>query len=483
MNQDQNKYTHTYAKQLIDLCSLVKISPLKNMTLVSLNQPLLEQLGLDPDWFDADTLISDFANPNSHWNSSSVAQKYGGHQFGSWNPDLGDGRGLLLGEVNDNNGKHWDLHLKGAGPTPYSRSADGRAVLRSTIREYLASEALHHLGIPTSRALCLLTSKEPIYREQVETGAMLIRACQSHIRFGHFEYYYHTKQHDRLERLFNYCFEHHFTEEARADNKHLAMLESIVLSTANLIAQWQAYGFNHGVMNTDNMSIHGITFDYGPYAFLDDFNPEFICNHSDHTGRYAFDQQPGIALWNLNALAHAFIPYVSVEQLQTCLARYEPQLQQAYAQKMRLKMGLLEEYDDDDTLLGEWLILLQTEKLDYSLSMRQLSQIEDNPSVISDFIVDRPRFDKFYLNYQQRLQQEKASPIVRKTTMNQHNPKFILRNYLAQSVIEKAESGDFTEFNTLLDVLRTPYAENKQAEHFAAQPPSWGKHLEISCSS
>lgn len=483
MIQDQDKYTHTYAKQLKELCSLVKISPLKNATLASLNQPLLDQLGLNPTWFNADTLIADFANPDSHWNILSVAQKYGGHQFGGWNPDLGDGRGLLLGEVKDGDNKRWDLHLKGAGPTPYSRSADGRAVLRSTIREYLASEALHHLGIPTSRALCLITSKEPVYREKAEHGAMLIRACQSHIRYGHFEYYYHTKQHDRLTRLFDYCFEHHFVEESQATNKHLAMLKTIVLSTANLIAQWQAYGFNHGVMNTDNMSIHGITFDYGPFAFLDDFDPQFICNHSDHAGRYAFDQQPGIALWNLNALAHAFIPYATVDELQTCLALYETELQQVYAQKMRTKMGLVQEKEADHELLGQWLAILQTEKLDYTLSMRHLSQISTNPSLIRDNVVDITAFDTFANTYQQRFEQEDTDTSERLAMMNQHNPKFILRNYLAQSAIEQAEQGSFAEFEALLEVLRSPYDENTQAQHFAAPPPNWGKHMEISCSS
>jgi uncharacterized protein YdiU (UPF0061 family) len=483
MIRDQSKYTHTYAKQLKELCSLVKISPLKNAKLAHLNQPLLAQLELEPQWFNADTLINDFGNPNSHWNKLSVAQKYGGHQFGGWNPDLGDGRGLLLGEVNDTQGKHWDLHLKGAGPTPYSRSADGRAVLRSTIREYLASEALHYLGIPTSRALCLITSEEAVYREKVENGAMMIRACQSHIRFGHFEYYYHTQQHDRLERLFNYCFEHHFVKEANATNKYLAMLENIVLSTAELIAQWQAYGFNHGVMNTDNMSIHGITFDYGPYAFLDDFDPQFVCNHSDHTGRYAFDRQPGIALWNLNALAQAFVPYATIDEIQACLALYEPRIQQAYAHKMLAKMGLTEEKDEDHELLGKWLNLMQAEKLDYTLSMRQLARIEANPAIIRDNVTDISRFDTFFQHYQHRLQQEKITPCERKEIMNQHNPKFILRNYLAQSVIEKAEQGSFAEFESLLSVLQTPYSENPNAEHLSAPPPDWGKHLEISCSS
>ena len=483
MIQDQSKYTHTYAKQLQELCSLVKVSPLKNAKLAYLNQPLLDQLGLEPGWFEADRLISDFANPESHWNKHSVAQKYGGHQFGGWNPDLGDGRGLLLGEVSDPQNNRWDLHLKGAGPTPYSRAADGRAVLRSTIREYLASEALHHLGIPTSRALCLITSDEAVYREQVESGAMLIRACQSHIRFGHFEYYYHTKQYERLEQLFNYCFEHHFLEESGADNKYLAMLKSVVLSTADLIALWQAYGFNHGVMNTDNISIHGLTFDYGPYAFLDDFNPQFICNHSDHSGRYAFDQQPGIGLWNLNALAQAFIPYISVEDIQTCLGLYEPRLQHSYASKMLNKMGLIEVQDGDHELLGAYLGILQAEKLDYTLSMRQLSVIEQDPSLISDGVIDRPAFDIFYNQYKQRLKQEPTTSSERAHIMNQHNPKFILRNYLAQSAIEQAEQGNLAEFEALLGVLKTPYAENTDAAYFAKPPPAWGKHLEISCSS
>ena len=481
--QDQKQFIHTYAEQLGDLCSAVAISPLKNAKVAHINAPLLEQLGINPEWLSSDKLIEDFANPQSQWNKNAVAQKYGGHQFGGWNPDLGDGRGLLLAATIDRFNCHWDLHLKGAGPTPYSRSADGRAVLRSTIREYLASEALHHLGIPTSRALCLLTSDEMVYREQPEKGAMLIRACQSHIRFGHFEYFYHSKQHDRLERLFDYCFEHHFVDEAASEKKHLAMLENIIISTADFIADWQAFGFNHGVMNTDNMSIHGITFDYGPYAFLDDFDPGFICNHSDHSGRYAFDKQPGIALWNLNALAHAFLPYAKVDELQQSLSLYEPRLQQSYAKRMRTKMGLRKEKEEDHALLGEWLNLLQAEKRDYTLSMRLLSEIETNSSSVREQFIDIKRIDHFIEKYLSRVQQEDQNPEQRSNMIKRKNPKFILRNYLAQSVIENAEQGEFSLFEQLLSVLRSPFDEHHDLEHLASLPPDWGKQLEISCSS
>ena len=476
---------HSYATQLGDLGALTKPLGVANPKLVEVNHTLRDALQLPASGFTQSSIMSMLFDNTSSFTKHSFAQKYGGHQFGGWNPDLGDGRGLLLGDVKDKNGQRWDLHLKGAGPTPYSRFADGRAVLRSTLREYLASEALHHMGIPTSRALCLITSDEPVYREKQERAAMMIRVSQSHIRFGHFEYFYHSGQLDKLEKLFAYCLEHHFKSCANAKNPHLAMLERIVLDTASLIAKWQAFGFNHGVMNTDNMSIHGITFDFGPYAFLDDFDPKFVCNHSDHQARYAFEEQPGIGLWNLNALAHAFTPYLSIEEIKLALGNYESQLLSEFSQLMHQKLGLFTPSPSTAELVNGWLDLVSQDKRDYHISFRLLCEINEhqlNPQLVNHFI-QREAAQSWLSQYQQTLLEQGVPVEERQNRMRQVNPEYVLRNYQAQLAIDAAEDGDFSRFKTFLHVLQQPFESKPEYADFAKPPPDWGKHMEISCSS
>ncbi|MDO6840791.1 YdiU family protein [Paraglaciecola chathamensis] len=476
---------HSYATQLGDLGALTKPLSVANPQLIEVNHTLRETLQLPASWFTQSSIMSMLFGNTSSLTKHSFAQKYGGHQFGGWNPDLGDGRGLLLGEAKDQQGNPWDLHLKGAGPTPYSRFADGRAVLRSTLREYLASEALHHMGIPTSRALCLITSDEPVYREKQEKAAMMLRVSQSHIRFGHFEYFYHNGELDKLEKLFDYCFERHFSDCLQTESPHLAMLEKIVTDTATLIAKWQAFGFNHGVMNTDNMSIHGITFDFGPYAFLDDFDPKFVCNHSDNQGRYAFEQQPGIGLWNLNALAHAFTPYLSIEQIKSALSQYEPRLMAEFSQLMRQKLGLYENNHTTAELVNRWLDLVSQDKRDYHISFRLLCDIDEqgaHPKLVDHFI-QREAAQSWLTQYQQAIRAQGTDTQERQAQMRKVNPAYVLRNYQAQLAIDAAEQGDFTHFRTLLQVLQQPFKSKPEYAEFAKPPPDWGKHMEISCSS
>ncbi|WJG09634.1 protein adenylyltransferase SelO [Aliiglaciecola sp. LCG003] len=476
-------FDHSYAKNLTALVTPMTVSPLSEPQLQLYNQPLAEQLELDPSFSEQSHLFTQLFSSQGALNQHAVAQKYGGHQFGGWNPELGDGRGLLLAEVVTHAGQRWDLHLKGAGKTPYSRFGDGRAVLRSTIREYLASEALHHLGIPTSRALCLVSSSEPVYREKQETGAMLIRACQSHLRFGHFEYFYHSKQLDKLDALFEYALQYHFSACREHANPHQEMLRQVVLSTADMIAKWQSFGFCHGVMNSDNMSIHGITFDFGPYAFLDNFDSQYICNHSDHGGRYAYDQQPGVALWNLNALAHSFTPYLSIDEIKHVLAEYEPRLLDQYASLMRLKLGLHQPQEDDLELVNGWLSMLEQDKRDFSQSFRLLCNQAISENQFVDHFIDRQRAKDWFVQYRSRLAIETLSAESRQLQMQQVNPKYILRNYLAQIAIDRAEEGDFSECEQLLKVLANPFDEQNNFQSYAATPPSWGQDMEISCSS
>lgn len=475
----------TYASQLPDLVSAVAVTAFAEPKLLAYSAETAALIQLPAEFFSQADAAEYLSGKKLFAGSKAVAQKYAGHQFGQYNPELGDGRGLLLGDVKGVDGKNYDLHLKGAGRTPYSRFGDGRAVLRSSIREFLASEAMYHLGIPTSRALSLVGSTEPVQRETMEQGAMLIRVCPSHIRFGHFEHCFYTGDKDQLKRLVDFTVQQHFPDCQQAQNPALAMLQQVVIRTAELISQWQAVGFNHGVMNTDNMSILGISFDYGPYAFLDDYQPGYICNHSDHSGRYAFDEQPGIGLWNLNALAHALSPLIEVEQLRAALALYEPALVNHYMSLMGTKLGLTTQQPTDRALIGQWLALLQLQKQDYTLSFRRLANFSEDSmgSSVRDHMLDVAAFDQWAALYRARLASEPGTAAERKALMNSVNPLYILRNYLAQQAIEAAEQGDTAPLHQLLQVLKQPYLQQQGKESFAAPPPDWGKAMSISCSS
>jgi len=295
--------------------------PFDNPKLIHFNKKLAELLGF-PKSLNAEDLVPYINGNKAFKNSTPLSMAYAGHQFGSWVPQLGDGRGILLGQLQTKDGL-MDLHIKGAGKTPYSRFGDGRAVLRSTIREYLCGEAMHHLGIPSSRSLIMIGSDEPVFRETTEFGAMMVRVAKTHIRFGHFEYLMHNKKSEFIPILLDHVIENYFPELKNSKDAYTDLFEKIVHSTARLIAKWQAFGFAHGVMNTDNMSILGETFDFGPFGFLDDYNPGFICNHSDHGGRYAFNNQPSIGLWNCHALAAALKDHIEIERTKEIINSYE----------------------------------------------------------------------------------------------------------------------------------------------------------------
>ena len=472
--------------------SRVPVQPLRGARWAAVSPAAAALLGLDSAAVRSDANLQR-CNGMVPGDELPLAMVYSGHQFGSYNPRLGDGRALLLGEI-EHGGQRFEIQLKGAGATPYSRQGDGRAVLRSSIREFLCSEAMHGLGIPSTRALALLTSDEPVYREQVETGAMLLRVSPSHIRFGSFEYFSHTQQHDALRTLADFVLQHHYAECLAAADPYAEFFAQVVQRTARLIAHWQAVGFAHGVMNTDNMSILGETFDYGPFGFLDDYNPAFICNHSDYSGRYAFEQQPAIGLWNCNALAHALVPLVPVEPLRAALQQYQPVLEAEYMARMRAKLGLKTQQDGDEQLVSELLALMQQSATDYTIFFRRLCDFSrsggssdncsDNNSALRDMFVDREAFDVWAEHYIARLAAEQDDDAARCARMQRVNPKYVLRNYLAQQAIEKAQHhDDFSEVENLLQVLQDPFAEHERFDHYAALPPGWGKQLEISCSS
>ncbi len=447
-------------------------------------------LGLPADWWQREgwNALQVFSG-NAVWDGMQpLASVYSGHQFGVWAGQLGDGRALWMGEMQTPNGP-MELQLKGAGLTPYSRMGDGRAVLRSSIREFLCSEAMHGLGIPTTRALCMTGSARlPVRREEIETAAVLTRAAPSFIRFGHFEHFAHHDQHAQLRRLADFVIEHHYPECADAAQPHAALLEAVARKTAELMADWQAVGFCHGVMNTDNMSILGLTIDYGPFGFLDQFDPGHICNHTDHQGRYAYARQPNVGFWNLHALAQAMLPLIG--DTDTALAALEPYktaFPQALMVRMRAKLGLQRSEDADRELVDDLLKLMAADKADFTITFRRLAGFiieagADNAPV-RDMFIDRAAFDAWAQRYSERLRQEGSSDAERRLAMNRVNPRFVLRNHLAEVAIRQSKMGDFSEVQRLLNVLSRPFDEQSESAAYAGFPPGWAQSIEVSCSS
>ena len=416
--------------------------------------------------------------------SRPLASVYSGHQFGQWAGQLGDGRAILLGETQAG----LEIQLKGAGRTPYSRMGDGRAVLRSSIREFLCSEAMHGLGIPTSRALCVTGSDARVRREEIETAAVVTRVAPSFIRFGHFEHFSHTNQHDQLKTLADYVVDRYYpacrTSIKFNANPYANLLEQVSERTAATIAQWQSVGFCHGVMNTDNMSILGLTIDYGPFQFLDVYVPGHICNHSDTGGRYAFNKQPNIAYWNLYALGQALLPLIGDQELTVAaLESYKTVFPQAFEARLRAKLGLLEARDSDRSLIESTLKLLAKDAVDYTIFWRRLSDhIAGAPmDRVRDLFLDRAAFDTWSIVHSERIgdeNRESAAKLMLKT-----NPKFVLRNHLGEQAIRQAKLKDFSGVATLLKLLESPCDEHPGFEAYAGFPPDWAAGIEISCSS
>lgn len=463
----------------------VTATPLRRPYWVHVNQTMAKKIGLSDEKLRNDACLEIFSGANTINDIPSLAMVYAGHQFGGFSPQLGDGRGLLLGQLQLDDGI-LDVHLKGAGKTPYSRFGDGRAVLRSSIREYLAGEAMYHLGIPSSRALCLTASHDPVARETIETAAMVTRLAKTHIRFGHFEYFHSQGMHAQVKQLADHLIQQFLPEHEHKADQYQALFHYTVKHTALMIAKWQSVGFAHGVMNTDNMSMIGETLDYGPYAFLDDYDPEFICNHSDNKGRYAFEQQPSIGLWNLNVLAHSLSSLMDKETLSSTLSEYEPILVDHYAELMRKKFGWENTHSSDHQICAKMLHLLTQDKVDYTLFFRRLSHflVDDNNSEIAELFQQKDKWQQWQKDYQERLTLETRSETERHTAMQQANPKFVLRNYLLQIAIEKAQNDeDFSEIDRLMTIMQSPFDEQPENESYAAPPPSWGKSLCISCSS
>jgi protein adenylyltransferase len=389
----------------------------------------------------------------------------------------------LLGDLQTPAGTQ-EIQLKGAGRTPYSRMGDGRAVLRSSIREFLASEAMHGLGIPTTRALCVTGSDAPVRREEIETAAVVTRTSPSFIRFGHFEHFSYSNQHARLKVLADHVIDRFYPACREATQPYAALLEAVSERTAHLMAAWQSVGFCHGVMNTDNMSILGLTIDYGPFQFLDAFDPGHICNHSDPQGRYAYNKQPNIAYWNLFCLGQALLPLIDEqEQALAALESYKTVFPQALEARMRNKLGLDEVQADDRELIESTFKLLAANKVDYTIFWRRLCGFtpQSGHEPVRDLFFDRESFNAWAQQYSERV--AVVDQAARANLMLKSNPRFVLRNHLGEEAIRAAKLKDFSGVNTLLGLLQAPFDEHPGHDSFADFPPDWASSIEISCSS
>lgn len=426
------------------------------------------------------------------------AALYGGHQFGVWAGALGDGRAIVLGEVTTAAGRPWELQLKGAGRTAFSRFADGRAVLRSTIREFLASEALDALGIPTTRALAMIASDEPVVRETVESAAIVLRLAPSFVRFGSFEIFAAREQTEALRALADYVIERFFPDCGSGEDRDARWFASLVERTARLMADWQTAGFMHGVMNTDNFSILGLTLDYGPYGFMEAYAPGHICNHTDQLGRYAYDRQPSVGLWNCYALANALATLIEPSVLEGILAGYGPAFRTAYGERMRAKLGLADARDGDDELVASLLAAMARGKADFTRTFRALADLRTpaEAAAAGNETLPRAHREGAFLTlggtaeaaawldrYIARLEAERVPAPERATAMLRVNPRIVLRNHLAQEAIEAAEAGDDAPVRRLLAALRRPYDDDPAVAAYDRLAPGDRPPVEVSCSS
>jgi uncharacterized protein YdiU (UPF0061 family) len=457
----------------------VKSTPLKNPMLLHTNLDLLTRLELDPRELEKPSFTR-FLNGDLDFEGLIFSSTYySGHQFGYYVPRLGDGRAIMLGEVENSKGEHFELQLKGAGLTPFSRMGDGKAVVRSSIREYLASAHLKALNIPTTEALAIIYGSDDVYREEVEKAAIVLRVSESFLRFGHFQYFANTNQDSELKKLVDFTIENYFSEFADHPNRYVLFFQSVVKKTAKLFAGWQSVGFAHGVLNTDNMSILGLTIDYGPFGFIDHFDLDHICNHSDHEGRYSFGNQPPIGMWNLEQLGMGLKDFIKEEDLKRTLDTYPQIFHVEYRQLLKNKLGLYKSLASDEDFLKKTLNMLVSTKLDYTQFFRELSHYQTSKTLS---FASSPELTEFLIQYEVRLSLEETSSLDRKNKMLATNPKFILRNYLAQIAIENYDHNPQTLAN-IFEVLSHPFLEWSEFDEWSRPAPIKYKNLSVSCSS
>jgi len=501
------------------------VSPQKplNPTLIHVSLEMAELLGLNEDDIISEAFLEFVSGSNILKDTNPYAMCYGGHQFGNWAGQLGDGRAINLTEV-EHNKKRWALQLKGAGKTPYSRSADGLAVLRSSIREHLCSEAMHYLGVPTTRSLSLSLSGDKVLRDIMydghvayEKGAIVCRVAPCFIRFGNFEIFASRGDIETLQTLTNYTIKEFYPEiESGSKEGYIAFFSEVVNNTMEMIVHWQRVGFVHGVMNTDNMSIHGLTIDYGPYGWLEDYDPEWTPNTTDkQIKRYRFGNQPQIALWNLYQLANALFPLVKeTEPFLEILENFDVEYKQKYSSMMRDKLGLKEQFESDKKLISDLHKTLKLTETDMTIFFRNLANVKKSMEITEDLTFLEPVMEAFYkpeeladtfykpeeienvvdVNwriwfkaYFDRLKLEELSDLERKAEMNKVNPKYVLRNYMAQLVIDEADKGDYSLLDEVHRMLKQPYNEQPGFQKWFSKRPEWARDKVgssmLSCSS
>ena len=467
--------------------------PLPAPYVVGISSEVAELLGLPPALLESPEFAEIFAGNRPLPGAEPLAAVYSGHQFGVWAGQLGDGRAHLLGGLRNDLG-HWEIQLKGAGKTPYSRGADGRAVLRSSIREFLCSEAMAGLGVPTTRALCVIGADYPVRREAIESAAVVTRVAPGFVRFGSFEHWASRDKPLELQQLADYVIDTFRSECRTAANPYDALLRDVSRRTGELMAQWMTVGFMHGVMNTDNMSILGLTLDYGPFGFMEAFDVGHVCNHSDHQGRYTYRNQPHVGQWNLYCLADAFLPLIQDSQQARAAIddTYGDAFAATFERLLLAKLGLRSALADDEAFIGATFGFLQQHRPDFTLFFRTLSKLPAavNPenqaktdAPLRDLFVDRTACDAWLANWRARLAQTPWADSERQAAMLAANPKYVLRNWLAEQAIRLANNKDFSEVRRLLACLRKPYDEQPEFEEYAALPPDWARGLEVSCSS
>ncbi len=452
--------------------SALPADPPADLKLIIDNRELREQIGLTDE--DLKKIQSYCLNPNAN-DFDTFAMVYAGHQFGQFVNQLGDGRGIFLGQTDHD----YDLHLKGAGKTPYSRFGDGRAVVRSSIREYIASEVMNNLNIPSTRAVALFISEEKVLRDSYEPSAVLLRSSQSHIRFGHFEFFHYRNKSKQVKKLADYAIENYSLFDESTEEPYVNFFQTIVQKTAQMISKWQGVGFCHGVMNTDNFSILGETFDYGPYAFMESLNPEFICNTSDYEGRYRYSNQPYIGLWNCSALGEALKTLIPEAKIEEILNTYEQEFSSNLRKIYLDKFGLTMHQPGDDELIQDYLTLINNENMDYTQSFRSLVNIIQDEDVIKG----AGSLKKWKKRFLKRHEFEKSDLKDRLNIMKSINPHITPKNFQIQKVIGAVEKGDYESLHSFCDAFKNPFEENSKTQVFDEVPGVNEANIRTSCSS
>ncbi|MGY4569987.1 protein adenylyltransferase SelO [Bradyrhizobium sp. USDA 3256] len=471
-------FQNTYSALPANFFARVAPTPVAAPRLIKLNRPLAVQLGLDPDLLSTPEGAEILAGKQLPDGADPIAMAYAGHQFGHFVPQLGDGRAILLGEVIDKEGVRRDIQLKGSGPTPFSRRGDGRAALGPVLREYIVSEAMFALGIPTTRSLAAVVTGEPVMRETALPGAVLTRVAASHIRVGTFQFFAARGDTDGVRALADHVIARHYPELKDAAQPYHALLAGVVARQAALVARWLLVGFIHGVMNTDNTSISGETIDYGPCAFLDTYNPAQVFSSIDEMGRYAYANQPRIALWNLTRLAECLLPLFAdeqekaIEQAQVILGEFPEKFTAAYNTGLRAKVGLFTARDGDEALIQDLLDAMAKNAADFTLTFRHLGEAaSDDAADVRAQFTDPAAFDEWAARWRARLALEPQAPAERKAAMQAVNPAFIPRNHRIEAVIAAAvNSDDYAPFEELLTVLAKPYEDQPQFAAYADPP-------------